>query len=249
VLYPGNIPGFFLWERCLPGSLMVDKDARRFTDEAQSYDAIGRDMLSKKVEGAWLILDRRHRQRYLFGAMPPGRTPRAMFDTGFFERADTIEALAEKCGLDPAALKATVDRFNGYARTGVDPEFGRGSFPYDNFWGDPFHKPNPNLGVVDKPPFLATRVYLGDLGTKGGLLTDEHGRVLRTDGAPIEGLYAAGNSTASVMGRGYPGPGATLGPAMTFAYLGAQHAAARASNVPPQAAEDPQSDPTEDLIF
>jgi 3-oxosteroid 1-dehydrogenase len=230
VLYPGNIPGFFLWERCLPGSLMVDKDAQRFTDEAQSYDTIGRDMLNKKVEGAWLILDTRHRQRYLFGGMPPGQTPRAMYDSGFFERADTIEGLAARCGLDPAALKATVDRFNGYARDGVDPEFRRGSMPYDNFWGDPFHKPNPNLGVVDKPPFLATRVYLGDLGTKGGLVTDEHGRVMREGGGAIEGLYAAGNATASVMGRGYPGPGATLGPAMTFAWLAARHAAARGSN-------------------
>jgi 3-oxosteroid 1-dehydrogenase len=207
---------------------MVDKHARRFTNESQSYDSIGREMLKKGVDEAWLIIDRRHRQRYLFGAMPPGRTPQAMFDTGFFRRADTIEALAGACGLDPAALRATVERFNAQARKGVDEDFGRGSAPYDNYWGDPTHKPNPNLGPIEKPPFLATRVYLGDLGTKGGLVTDEHARVLREDGSPIEGLYAAGNSTASVMGRGYPGPGATLGPAMTFAFLAARHAARRA---------------------
>jgi len=230
VLYPGNNPGFFLWERSLPGSLMVDASGRRFTNESQSYDSIGRDMLKKAVEGAWLIIDQRHRRRYLFGAMPPGRTPKAMFDTGFFQRAETLEALAAKCGLDQAALRQTVERFNGFARTGVDEDFGRGRTPYDNYWGDPNHRPNPNLGPIDKPPFLATRVYLGDLGTKGGLLTDEHGRVLRAAGGPIEGLYAAGNTTASVMGRGYPGPGATLGPAMTFAFLAARHAAGRISN-------------------
>jgi 3-oxosteroid 1-dehydrogenase len=230
VLYPGGVPGFFLWERSMPGSLMVDASGRRFTNESQSYDSIGRDMLKKRVEGAWLIIEARHRQRYVFGAMPPGRTPQAMFDTGFFLKADTIEALAGQCGLDPAALRATVERFNGFARTGVDADFGRGSAPYDNYWGDPNHRPSPNLGPIEKPPFLATRVFLGDLGTKGGLLTDEHGRVLREDGSAIEGLYAAGNTTASVMGHGYPGPGATLGPAMTFAFLAARHAAGRASN-------------------
>ena len=214
----------------MPGSLMVDGSGRRFTNESQSYDSIGRDMLRRDVQDAWLIIDWRHRQRYLFGAMPPGQTPKAMFDLGFFLRADTIEALAGKCGLDPVALRQTVDRFNGFARTGVDEEFGRGAAPYDNYWGDPTHKPNPNLGMIDKPPFLATRVYLGDLGTKGGLLTDEEGRVLSEGGTPIEGLYAAGNATASVMGHGYPGPGATLGPAMTFAFLAARHAASRVSN-------------------
>jgi 3-oxosteroid 1-dehydrogenase len=230
LLYPGNVPGFCLWERSLPGSLIVGPNARRFTDESQSYDALGRDMLRQDVRQGWLIIDSRHRGRYVFGGMLPGQTPQAMYDTGFFQRADTVEELAGRCGLDPAALRETVDRFNGFARAGVDKDFGRGSTPYDNYWGDPYNKPNPNLGAIAKPPFLATRIYLGDLGTKGGLLTDEHGRVLRAEGAPIEGLYAAGNSTASVMGRGYPGPGATLGPAMTFAYLGARHAAARASN-------------------
>ena len=209
---------------------MVDNQGRRFTNEAQSYDTIGRDMLRQGIQEAWLIIDSRHRRRYLFGAMPPGCTPKAMFASAFFLRADSIEELAVKCGVDPSTLRGTVDRFNGLARAGVDEDFGRGSLPYDNYWGDPNQKPNSNLGAVDHAPFLATRVYLGDLGTKGGLVTDEHGRVQRPDGSAIDGLYAAGNCSASVMGRGYPGPGATLGPAMTFGYIGGRHAAMCASN-------------------
>jgi 3-oxosteroid 1-dehydrogenase len=126
-----------------------------------------------------------------------------------------------------------VERFNGFARRGVDEDFGRGQTPYDRYWGDPNHRPTPSLGPIEKGPFLASRIYLGDLGTKGGLLTDGDGRVLRPGGEAIEGLYAAGNATASVMGRGYPGPGVTLGPAMTFGYLAACHAARRVSNTPP----------------
>jgi 3-oxosteroid 1-dehydrogenase len=230
VLYPGNVPGFTLWERAMPGSIMVDRNGRRFANEAQSYDAMGHEMLRLGVDEAWLIIDSRHRNRYVFGGMRPGATPEVMFKSGFFQRADTIEDLAARCGLDPVALRETVDRFNAFAHAGIDEDFGRGNQPYDNYWGDPTHKPNPNLGVIDHPPYLATKVYVGDLGTKGGLLTDEDARVLRADGSVIEGLYAAGNSSASVMGHGYPGPGATLGPAMTFAWLGARHAAARASN-------------------
>ncbi|HEY3695849.1 FAD-dependent oxidoreductase [Phenylobacterium sp.] len=231
VLYPGDKPGFFLWERSMPGSLIVDGGGRRFTNESQSYNVFGQEMLRLGIKDAWLILDARHRRRYLFGAMRPGRTPQAMFDSGFFVRGDTLGELARKCGVDPAGLAATVERFNGFARTGVDEDFGRGSTPYDNYWGDPAHRPSPNLGTIEQGPFLATRVHLGDLGTKGGLLTDEDGRVLRPGGEAIEGLYAAGNSTASVMGRGYPGPGVTLAPAMTFAFLAARHAARRASNL------------------
>lgn len=230
VIYPGGVPGFFLWERSLPGSLMIDSQGRRFTNESQSYNVIGHDMIRLGVEDAWMIIDARHRARYLFGAMPPGQTPKAMFDSGFFLKADSLEALADRCGVDRAVLRATVERFNDLARRGVDEDFGRGETPYDHYWGDPGHRPNPNLGPIDKPPFLATRVRLGDLGTKGGLLTNADGQVVRPGGDPIEGLYAAGNTTASVMGRGYPGPGVTLGPAMTFAFLGVRHAARRASN-------------------
>jgi 3-oxosteroid 1-dehydrogenase len=115
---------------------------------------------------------------------------------------------------------------------GVDGDFGRGSNAYDNWYGDPSNTPNPNLGTIAKAPFYALQIWPGDLGTKGGLLTDEHARVLDGDGAPIRGLYAAGNTSASVMGRTYAGPGATIGPATTFAYIAVNHLAnGRSSSV------------------
>lgn len=118
-------------------------------------------------------------------------------------------------------LRATVERFNGFAATGRDEEFGRGESAYDRYYGDPRQHPNPCLGPLSQPPFHAFALIPGDLGTKGGLRTDERARVLRDDGTPIRGLYAAGNTSASVMGRGYAGAGATLGPALTFGYLAA----------------------------
>ena len=120
------------------------------------------------------------------------------------------------------ALAATVERFNGFARTGTDADFGRGDSGYDRYYGDPTVKPNPCLAPIDRAPFYAITMVPGDLGTKGGLLTDEHARVLDGSGSPIAGLYAAGNTTASVMGRVYPGPGCTLSAATVFAYLGAR---------------------------
>jgi succinate dehydrogenase/fumarate reductase flavoprotein subunit len=129
--------------------------------------------------------------------------------------------------MDPGGLHRTASRFAGFARTGVDEDFHRGDSAYDRVYSDPRVKPNPNLGAVSKGPFYAVKVWPGDLGTKGGLLTDEHARVLREDGSVIEGLYAAGNTSASVMGRTYPGPGSTIGPAMTFGYIGGRHAAAK----------------------
>jgi 3-oxosteroid 1-dehydrogenase len=118
-----------------------------------------------------------------------------------------------------------VTTFNGYAASGVDADFGRGRSRYDHYYGDPRRRPNPNLAPLDKPPFYAVRIVPGDLGTKGGLRTDARARVLRPDGAAIPGLYAAGNASAALMGRTYAGPGATLGPAMTFGYLAAHTAA------------------------
>jgi 3-oxosteroid 1-dehydrogenase len=121
----------------------------------------------------------------------------------------------------PDKLRDTVERFNGYADSGVDSDFHRGDSAYDRYYGDPRNPPNPNLAALRRAPFYAIRIVPGDLGTKGGLRTDTTARVLREDGSVIEGLYAAGNASAPVMGRTYAGPGATLGPAMVFAYLAA----------------------------
>ena len=131
----------------------------------------------------------------------------------------------QKTGLPADALTATVERFNGFARSGVDEDFHRGESAYDRYYGDPTNKPNPNLGEISHAPFYAAKMVPGDLGTKGGVRTDVHGRALRDDGSVIEGLYAAGNVSAPVMGHTYPGPGGTIGPAMTFGYLAALHIA------------------------
>ena len=120
-------------------------------------------------------------------------------------------------------LKETTERFNGFAASGVDEDFGRGKSGYDHYYGDPTNKPNPSLGPVAKGPFYAVKMVPGDLGTKGGANTDVHGRVLREDGSVIDGLYAAGNASSPVMGHTYAGPGATIGPALVFGYLAVEH--------------------------
>lgn len=225
---PADVRMPIVWERQLPHGIMVDSSGQRFMNEAKPYVDAGRDQLerNKTVPAipAWMILDARHRSRYVFGPALGGRTPKEWIDAGFFVKADTLDELCAKIGVDAAGLKRTVERFNGFADSGLDLDFGRGANAYDRFYSDPRTKPNPNLGRIENAPFWATPVVPGDLGTKGGLLTDENARVLRADGGVIQGLYAAGNSTASVMGRSYAGPGATLGPATTFAYIAMRHA-------------------------
>lgn len=225
---PDGSPMFAVYERSLPGCILVDERGQRFANESASYVDVGHAMLELNPGGepppTWLVLDARHRRRYLLGQAPPGSTPKEWIETGFIKRASTLDDLASQCGIDADGLKRTVERFNRFARAGVDLDFERGKTAYDNYYGDPRNKPNPNLAPIENAPFWALRMVPGDLGTKGGLLTDEHARVLRTDGSIIEGLYASGNTTASVMGRTYPGPGSTLGPSVTFAYRGAVHA-------------------------
>lgn len=221
---------FFLSERSLPGSIMVDGDAHRFCNESAPYvDAVDAMYAHHRTTGrgipAHLIFDQRFRDRYPFIRIPPrAPLPKAWYEQGWVVRADSLAELATKIGLDPDALDKTVDRFNDFARTGVDEDFGRGESAYDNYYADPTIEPNPNLGPIDRGPFYALRIVPGDLGTCGGLTTDEHARVVESDGTVIEGLYAAGNSAATVMGEQYAGPGATLGPAMVFGYIAARHA-------------------------
>ncbi|MGP4099851.1 FAD-dependent oxidoreductase [Nonomuraea sp. KM90] len=223
---PDGKARFLVSERSFPFSIMVDANGERFTNESASYIDVGHDMLAHHVPGPmWLISDVRHTRRYLNTALL-GQA-RKWSRAGLLVQAPTLESLAAKIGVDAVRLGAAVKRFNGFARTGVDEDFGRGRTVYDNYYGDPRVKPNPNLAPLEKGPFRAVRVYPGDLGTKGGLLTDEHARVLREDGTAIPGLYAAGNTTASVMGRTYPGPGSTIGPAVVFGYRAARHAASR----------------------
>ncbi|MBO0924264.1 FAD-dependent oxidoreductase [Cellulomonas sp. zg-ZUI199] len=226
----GEPASFIVGERSMPFSLMVDAKGARFANESESYVDLGHHMLEHDKDGAyWLVFDARHGRRYLrMFAMDP-RQKKAWAQAGITVKAPTLAGLADAMGVDPETFRATIERFNGFARTGVDGEFGRGNSAYDRYYGDPLVHPNPNLGPIEKGPFVAYRVVVGDLGTKGGVLTDAHARALRADGSIIEGLYAAGNCSASVMGRTYPGPGSTIGPAVVFGLRGARHmAAARA---------------------
>ena len=232
----GSIPpvgdgsaGFLVSERSMPFSIIVDAVGDRFANESESYVDLGHHMFEhfEKVPGTcWMIADARHARRYLRSYAMDPRAIKAMIQAGVMVKAPSLTELARGISVDPNRLRATVDRFNGFARSGVDQDFGRGNSAYDRYYGDPLVRPNPNLGPLEKGPFVAVQVVTGDLGTKGGLLTDDHARVLRPDGTIIEGLYATGNTSASVMGRTYPGPGSTLGPAAVFGHLAARHAAA-----------------------
>lgn len=223
-------PMFMLSERSLPYAFIVARDGRRFMNESESYVDAGHHQYERNrvVEAipAWQVMDSRHRRYYPFGmALPGAAATRKLVGSGMLVEAGTLEELAGAIGVDAAGLVETARRFNEFARTGTDLDFGRGRSAYDRVYSDPRVKPNPNLGPVERPPFHAVKVYPGDLGTKGGILTDEHARALREDGSVIEGLYAAGNASASVMGRTYPGPGSTLGAATVFGYIGARHMA------------------------
>jgi 3-oxosteroid 1-dehydrogenase len=245
---PDGTNAFIMWERSFPFSIIVDSSGQRYMNESASYIDAGHAMLErdKTVPAipSWLIVDRRHRRRYLFTTML--QNAKQQREAGIIRSGDTVEELATALGMQPATLRATVDRFNGFARGGVDQDFGRGGTIYDNYYGDPRVKPNPNLGPIEKPPFTAVKIVPGDLGTKGGLLTDADARVLDRSGQPMAGLYAAGNTTASVMGRTYPGPGSTIAPAVIFGYRAARHAARRAAAGSPLAgAASPGGRPAE----
>jgi len=214
----------------LPYSMMVDQNGRRVADEAGAYMEIGERIYQRQRETGkavpcWVIFDKRHRDFYPWGPFPPGQTPQSWLDSGYMKKADTLEALAGLCGIDAAGLKAEVETFNGYCAKGVDPEFNRGGRVFDNAHGDPTVKPNPNLGAIEQGPFYAVAIYPGDVGTAGGVVADEYARVLKPDNTPIPGLYAVGNSTASVFGRCYPAAGASIGASFTFGFIAAYHSA------------------------
>ena len=230
-------PWFALSERNSPGSIIVNMAGKRFMNESMPYvEACHRMYGGEYGQGsgpgehvpAWLVFDQQYRDRYIFAGLRPGqRIPNKWLESGVIVKADTLKQLAQQAGLPADELTATVERFNGFARTGVDEDFRRGESAYDRYYGDPTNKPNPNLGEISHPPYYAAKMVPGDLGTKGGIRTDHHGCALRDDGSIILGLYAAGNVSAPVMGHTYPGPGGTIGPAMVFGYLAALHVAGK----------------------
>jgi 3-oxosteroid 1-dehydrogenase len=184
---------------------------------------------------AWLIFDDNYRRHTPWGfGMPklrhikdalPGQLPQEWITNGWIKKADSIEDLARQIGLDPEKLSATVRHFNEYASKGQDPDFGRGDSQYNKVLGDPGNKTNPAIGPIDTGPFYATEIYPGDVGTAGGVITNESAQVLDQSDTPIPGLYATGNMTATVAGRTYPGAGASIANTMTFGYVAARHAA------------------------
>ncbi|MEO0030433.1 MAG: hypothetical protein RIS94_191 [Pseudomonadota bacterium] len=233
-----NVPGeprprLVIIEKALPGCCLVNKAGRRFLNESQNYQTL----VDKLYEAhspenpcvpCWLVFDARYRRDYIVGPLlTPGTNPDWMFpkswyERGFLAKASSIADLARQTGIDTAGLTDTIARMNAYASTGVDLDFNRGATEYDRYYGDPKVTPNPNLAQISEAPFYAMKLAPGDIGTQGGLVTNTHGQVMGTDGAPIAGLYATGNCTAAVIPT-YPGAGSTLGPAMVFAWQAAKH--------------------------
>ena len=217
-------------ERALPGCMMVNQKGERYLNEAASYHIVGQQMARRAAEHGdanptWFVFDHKYRHNYPVGPLYP-----IMPDwmqrgevRGILKKGRTIEELAVHMGVPVDTLASTVARFNEHAVKGEDPDFRRGEAAYDKMYGDPRVGPNPCLAPLAKGPFYAMPIYPGDIGTNGGLLTDDKARVLDAKGKPISGLYAVGNNAASAMGESYPGAGVTIGPAMTFGYIAARH--------------------------
>jgi succinate dehydrogenase/fumarate reductase flavoprotein subunit len=212
---------FISGERALPGSIIVNRRGRRIVNEASSYSDMSRVFQQFDPETydypnlvSYMVFDERFRQRYSFATLKPGGpTP------DWVLRGETLERLAKRAGIDAAALVSEVERFNRFAADGVDRDFRRGEAVHDRHYGDASHGPNPCLGQLTQPPFYAIPVFVGALGTRGGLQTDEHARVLDNFGSVIEGLYCCSNAMACATGIGYPGAGGTLGPNLTFGHI------------------------------
>lgn len=245
ICWPDGRLQFMLNERMMPSQFVVNGEGKRFINEAAPYMDFAHAMIDGQNSGVthipcWLITDIRSFHRYVvaghlpipkipFAPVPTGwKVPKAWLESGVVHEGNSFEELAGKIGVPPDQLRRTADRFNELARKGHDDDFNRGDSAYDNYYGDPT-LPNPNLHPLGEPPYYAFQIILGDLGTSGGLRTDEYARVLRADDGVIKGLYAVGNTSAAVMGRSYAGAGATIGPAMTFGYVAAKHIAEQVS--------------------
>ena len=230
---PGEeIPRLSIMEKSYPGSIVVNPAGQRFSNESQNYMAFQMETFEVNTEEnpctpSWQIFDANFRARYFVGPLfnskfrPDWALPASYEKEGFFAKADTVAQLASKINVDAQGLQATVNKMNEYAATGKDLDFQRGDSAYDQYYGDPRSQPNPCLAAVDTAPFYAIRVDPGDFGTQGGMVITANAEVMREDGSVIEGLYAVGNCSAPTLPC-YPGPGSTLGPAMTFAYQAAK---------------------------
>jgi 3-oxosteroid 1-dehydrogenase len=227
------VPRLAIMDKSYPGNIVVTRRGRRIANESQNYITYQLEFYRRHTPQdpqapSWMIFDARSRRMYFNGPLwparfrPDKRLPKSYFSSGFITRADSIRELATQAGIDAEGLEKTVSAMNEYARTGKDLEHGRGDAEYDRYYADPRIKPNPCLAPISEAPFYAMRIDPGDFGTHGGLITNTDAQVLREDGNPVPGLYAVGNCAAAILPT-YPGPGSTLGPAMTFAWQAAKH--------------------------
>jgi succinate dehydrogenase/fumarate reductase flavoprotein subunit len=233
---PAVFPHILL-DRAKPGLLAVDKTGRRFVNEANSYhdfvDAMLHANRTTASVPAFLICDRSFVRDYGIGLVHPGtRNLDRFVRAGYLEQGDTIEDLAARIGVAADALAETVARYNRYAESGIDEEFGRGTSPLNRFNGDAANTPNPCLRPIGPSPYFAVAVWPSDLASAAGLRTDANGRVLTASGAPLKGLYAIGTDAASIFRGTYPGPGTMIGPALVFGWRAAMDAAGRLDNEP-----------------
>lgn len=212
-----------------PGAIYVDSTGRRFCNESNSYVEVGKAMYANKAVPCWMIFDDGYVRRYVASTNPLKREhlPPVLIESGAVKRAASVGELARQIDLPADELDRTVKRFNMFAAKGLDPDFGRGQSAYNDCLGDPGYRPNRAIGPLDRAPYYATRVLPADVGTCGGVITNEHAQVLDERDRVIGGLYATGNTTATVMGRTYPGAGASISNSMVFGYVAARHAAGR----------------------
>jgi len=226
-----------LLDRYKPGVIGVMANGHRFCNESNSYHDVGVDMIaaaSKNDSGKdtvmWLVCDKTTLGKYGLGYVKPAPMPIGPFlRNGYLFEGKTLADLAKACGIDAAGLETTVREYNQGAVRGVDTQFARGTTAFNRYLADPAQQPNPCVAPVEKGPFYAVKVVMGDLGTFDGIQTTVVGEVKRRDGSVIDGLYAVGNDRASIMGGNYPGAGITHGPNMTFGYVTANHIADKAS--------------------
>ncbi|MGM4923666.1 FAD-dependent oxidoreductase [Tardiphaga sp. 804_B3_N1_9] len=224
----GVMPHFI--DRAKPGVIAVMRDGARFANEGNSYHAFVQQMMKAAKPGdeiaAWLVCDHRALRQYGLGAVPPFPMPIGQYlNSGYLIKGDTLEELAARAGIDAGGFVTTIAQFNNTAAEGRDPAYGKGSRAYNRYQGDANHGPNPCVAPIEQGPFYAIKMVIGDLGTYAGIRTDAQARALDAGGQVINGLYAAGNDMASIMGGNYPGAGITLGPALTFGYIAGRHLA------------------------
>jgi 3-oxosteroid 1-dehydrogenase len=211
-----------------PGAIFVDSTGRRFCNESNSYVEVGKAMYANKAVPCWMIFDEGYVRRYVAGANALKRgLPDELIGRGDIKRGDTVTEVAGQIEVPADELEKTVQRFNRFAALGLDPDFGRGQSAYNDCLGDPGYRPNAAIGPLNRAPYYAVQVHPSDVGTCGGVITNEYAQVLDQQDQVIDGLYATGNTTATVMGRTYPGAGASIANTMVFGYVAARHAAGR----------------------